>query len=75
MRCLNDLARAEGEQLPGEIVCTLGRRRDRLDLARRLRIAVHVGLQQGGVAVDDGEQIVEVVGDATGELPERIHLL
>ena len=32
-------------------------------------------LQQLVVAGDDGEQVVEVVGDAAGELPDRLHAL
>ena len=31
--------------------------------------------QQRGVAVDDGEQVVEVVGDAAGQPADRFHLL
>ena len=31
--------------------------------------------QQLGVAEDRGQEIVEVVGDAAGELADRIHLL
>jgi hypothetical protein len=31
--------------------------------------------RQVGIAVDRGEEVVEVVGHAAGELPDRFHLL
>ena len=42
----------------------------RLRCIRRQRMA-----EQGQIAVDDLQQIVEIVGDAAGELADRLHLL
>jgi hypothetical protein len=66
-------------------------REEREQLARELRGAVGrpldldelVGARPGAdpspgdlaVAADDGQQVVEVVRDAAGELPDRLHLL
>ena len=71
----HDLAAAEGEELPREVGGAL---RGLLDLFERLG---EVGAQSGhreleaGVALDDGEQVVEVVRDAGGELPDGFHFL
>ena len=64
-----------GQHLPGQ----LGGSRRRLDdvvdlLARRVRVA-HLGQRHRGVALDDGEQVVEVVGDAAGENAQALQLL
>ncbi len=55
----------------------LRRRRDpREDLAVPGADALAgAALQHAGAAQDDGEQVVEVVGDAAGQLPDRFHLL
>jgi len=37
----------------------------------RLQVEKH----QGGVALDSGQEIVEVVGDPAGEGSDRLHLL
>ena len=37
--------------------------------------ARQLALQKAKTAHDDGEHVVEVVGDAAGELPDRLHLL
>ena len=37
--------------------------------------ARELALQEAKAAHDDGEHIVEVVGDAAGELPDRLHLV
>jgi hypothetical protein len=49
--------------------------RDLVEEALRLAAGGHVRAQQRAVAVDDGEQVVEVVGDAAGEAAQRLHLL
>ncbi len=65
----------EGEELAGELG---GAHSGALDLAEGL---LHVGgqlvegAQEGDVAEDGGEQVVEVVGDTAGEGPDRLHLL
>ena len=73
---LQDLAAAEGEQLAGE-----RRRRaapaTRISLHRgAVRIAGRqIGADHFGVAFDHGEQVVEVVRNAAGQLPYRFQLL
>ncbi len=70
------LAAREGQQPPRE-------RRGAVDaLIRRVEIALHVGaalrealVQQMQAALDDGEQVVEIVRHAAGELADRFHLL
>ena len=66
---------AEHQQLAGELGRALGRGADHLDVLAVLRADV-AGLQQeGGVALDDLEDVVEVVGHAAGEQADRLHLL
>ena len=45
------------------------------DCPERFALGFHLFLQQLCVAHDDREQVIEVVGDATGELPHGRHLL
>jgi len=44
-------------------------------VSARRRIPGDVALQQIKIADDDGEQIVEIVSDAAGEIADRLHLL
>ena len=72
---LERLAAGEGEQLAGQR-SGIGRRLD-----DRLGEADALGLRQLGAAqhvrraLDYRQQIVEIVGDAAGQLAERLHLL
>ena len=72
---LEHLPTAEGEELPGE---RRGARRRLADLhdvvAPRVRGSDRVE-QELDVAADGGEQVVEVVRDAAGELADGLHLL
>ena len=72
-RGLEDLAPRERQELLGERRAALGRGDDlaeeRAVLHRRSE-ACHLRLRQ-----DRGEDVVEVVGDASGELADRLHLL
>ena len=43
--------------------------------AQRMLFAARLLQQHLGVAADDGEQVVEVVGDAAGEPADGLHLL
>ena len=43
-------------------------------LAHRLRVGGDVRGEDLAVAVDDGEQVVEIVRHAAGELADRLHL-
>ena len=72
---LQRLLAGEGQHLAGE-VGALARRADRFVSAlgacgRRVQLA----FEQLEIADDDGEQIVEVVGEAAGELADGFHLL
>ena len=71
---LEHLTSAIGQQLTRE----LGRAPPRLRDHTGALAAVGVGqlvLQEAGGAVDDGEEVVEVVGDAAGQSSDRLHLL
>ena len=72
---LQHLLAAKREELARE---RLRPARRRADLFDRLPFGVAVGealLEQFGVAGDGGEHVVEIVGDAASELPDRFHLL
>ena len=71
---LDELAAAEGEQLPREAGGALGGLRDLLRGTRRGVVEVR-RRQQRGVAVNDGEDVVEIVRDAAGELADGLHFL
>ena len=66
---------AEGEQLPRELGSAVA---GLLDVLEFFTHRVPVGqVHQGDVggAIDDGEQVVEVVRDAAGQAPDHFHLL
>ena len=67
------LAPAEGEQLAREAGRLLGRVGDLAELLAARRVGL--GEQDLRVARDHGQQVVEVVRDAAGEPPDRLHLL
>jgi len=71
---LEHLLAAEGEQLAGQGFGAGAGLDDQLQAAAGLGIGGG-GEQQAAVAVDDGEQVVEVVGDAAGEQADAFHLL
>ena len=48
---------------------------DDLDALQRLRPVGQIRRQQLAVAVDDGKQVVEIMGHAAGEPPDRIEPL
>ena len=71
---LDELAAAEREQLAGQSGGALGGLRDLLRGARAG--VVHVGHpQKRRVAVNDGEDVVEIVGNPAGELADGLHFL
>ena len=73
---LQNLLAAEGEQVLGQLGGTLA---GTADLAQVVadRVLAAVERLQGdvGEAVDDRQEVVEVVGDTTGELADCLHLL
>ena len=74
-RRLQHLPAAEREQLAGQAGGALGRLLDLRDLRRGAGSSGEVVAEPVGVAEDRGEQVVEVVRDAAGELADRLHLL
>ena len=72
---LEDLASAEGQELTSQ---RRGARASQLDLVcvlRTLVVFVRCGANEPGVSIDDRQQIVEVVGDASCQLADGLHLL
>ena len=75
-RRLQHLPAAEREQLARERGGAVGGAADLLEVAAQQRVAVAgAGEREVGVAADRGEQVVEVVRDAAGELADGLHLL
>ncbi len=72
---LQRLAAGEGQQLRGELGGTLDRFGDRIDIAASALFGEIAPAQEIGRGANDGQQIVEVVRDAAGELADRFHLL
>jgi hypothetical protein len=68
------LAAREGQQLAGQGPALLGRQAHRLDLPGQLVLLAGAPLDQLDIAQDHGQQVVEVVGDAAGQLADRLHL-
>ena len=69
------LAAGEGEQLAGQRRRPRRRLDDRLGVAEALVVGQRGAAEHVGRALDDGQQIVEIVGDAAGQLAERLHLV
>ena len=74
---LQHLAAREREQLAGQLGAAPGGARGRADelLAARCPAAAGSSSQHLQVALDDGEQVVEVVRDAAGELADALEPL
>ena len=66
---------AEGEQLSRQDAGAFGGRADLGDVLRFRALHPDVVEQQIAVAEDRGQEIIEVVRDAAGQLAERFHLL
>ena len=69
------LAAAEGEQLVGEFGGALAGGLNVGDLLAQGVGGGHEGQQEIAVAEDDGEGVIEVVGDAAGQAADGLHLL
>jgi len=65
-RRLQHLLAAEGEQLLGQRARALGRLLDQLELAPAHGVGADLREQQLRASGDDGQEVVEVVGDAAG---------
>ena len=72
---LQDLLAAEGQELAGEGRRAVRRRPDQVDVAAKRMLCRE--LRQGEVAPpkNDGEEVVEIVRDPTGQLADGLHLL
>ena len=64
---------AEGEELLRETGSAIRRSCDLCDVVARGIIPAELGEQHLRVAFHDRQEIVEVVGDAAGELSDRLH--
>ena len=65
----------EGEQAADQFGAAAGRRQGRFQVVVEALVGGQFVLQRGQVAGDDGEQVVEVVGESAGELADGFHLL
>ena len=72
---LQHLAPAEREQLPRQRRRAFARQPDFLEIGSERVVERDVVEHQVAVAEDRGEQVVEVVGHAAGELANGVHLL
>ena len=72
---LQDLLAAEGEELTREHRGPLRCRDDLLDVGPQHVVGRKLARDDPREAEDRGEHVVEVVRDATRELPDRLHLL
>ena len=72
---LDDLAAAEGEELAGEVGGALGGQADLLGGVQRFLGQFRRQGKQRGMALNDGEDVVEIMGDAAGELADGFHFL
>ena len=69
------LAPGKGQQLAGQLRCAIHRVRNRIDVTAAAILAQIAAAQEVGGGADDGQQVVEIVRDAAGQLAHRIHLL
>jgi hypothetical protein len=72
---LPHLLATEREQLLGQLARAPPGARDLLDIGAQRVLRPQAARDQRGVTQDHRQQVVEVVRDAAGELPDRIHLL
>ena len=72
---LQRLPAGERQQLPGQLGGALHRLGDRVDVAPAPLFRQFAAAQEVGRGADDGQEIVEIVRDAAGQLADRFHLL
>ena len=72
---LQHLAAAEGQQLAGQRRRLLRRSINLLHLAAQLLFKLLPFQHHAGIALDDGQHIVEVVGNSAGERADGFHPL
>jgi hypothetical protein len=66
---------AEREELAGQARPTVGSAQDGIEAGLARRVAAEIFHQQVAVALDHGKEVVEVVGDASRQLADRLQLL
>src|SRR5207244_12925373 len=69
-RGLHHLSASEGQQLPGEVGCAIGRAHDAGQAGSRVAAVVQLSLGELRVAPDREQEIVEVVRDTAGQPAE-----
>ncbi len=72
---LQRLLAGEGQKMPGELGAAVGRLADQRGDRNHVRLVGNLLGQDFDGPGDDGEHIVEIMRDAAGQLPERVHLL
>ena len=72
---LQRLPPGKGQQLPGQLGGALDGVGDRVDIAAAPLFRQFAAAQEIGRRADDGQEVVEVVRDAAGQLADRLHLL
>ena len=72
---LQRLPAGERQQLSGQLGGALHRLGNRVDVAPAALFRQFAAAQEIGRGADDGQQIVEIVRDAAGQLPDGFHLL
>ena len=72
---LQGLPAGERQQLSGQLGGALHRLGDRVDIAPAPLFRQFAAAQEIGRGADDGQQIVEIVRHAAGQLSDRFHLL
>ena len=72
---LQRLPAGERQQLPGQLGGAFHGFGNRVDVAAAPFFRQFAAAQEVGRGADDGQQIVEIVRDAAGQLPDRFHLL
>ena len=70
---LKNLPAAEREQLSRQIRCSFGSQGDLLRAIAGAFINYFRRTKNGAVALDDGQDVVKIMGDSAGELPDRLH--
>jgi hypothetical protein len=66
---------AEGQQLARQVAGPPGGLGDFLEGVGRFVARRRIGHEHARMAADDGEKVVEIVGDAAGQLPDGLHFL
>ncbi len=69
------LGSGEGQQLTRDLDTPLRRLAAHVDIPARWMVGIETAFQELECSVDRHQEVVEVVGDATGDAPDRLQLL